>query len=100
MIIYIKFQAAADDAKEVSAAILALLFACVQSTNGYVDDSDRDDIAEEAVKTGKYFHEPRDLFAIVDRLTINDLVVDNRLSEGEIRYVLQLRNNVRNTTWR
>lgn len=152
MIIYVKYQADADDAKEVSPGVLALLFAFAEfcrtvvglwqlhvfrhwavgsirslQSPGYLaerrignkdeetndgedddDDSDTQDLdngatdlgGRSASRTKKSQQELRDPFEIADGLIINDLVVDNRLSEGEIECFLRLRNSAQNPTWR
>lgn len=155
MILYIKVQADAEDAKEMSTGIIALLFAGVEfcrtavglwqlhvfrhwvaanirslESLGYVAEDRKTDVDEEhahvdsdhqtgdldqgddgsehgndsegeiSSKSVKPRNRPRNPLQIADGLTINDLVVDNKLSEGEIQCVLRMRNNGPSKNWR
>lgn len=126
MVVYIKFQHDADDPKEMSAGIMALLFACVEfcraidglwqlhvfrhwvaasirslESLGYVagqeeSNSDGKGKSPKNVDVGEVGTADRERSSpleIADGLNINDLVVDNRLSEGEIQCVLRMRNS-------
>lgn len=63
-----------------------------------IDDGNSD--GEATSISGKSRLCTRSLFEIADSLTINDLIVDNRVSEGEVQCTLPLRNCGHATMWR
>lgn len=69
------------------------------------ENSDGSSDAEESEgdlpsRTAKSRTASRTALEIADGLTINDLVVDNRLSEGEIQCILRVRNSTKDLNWR
>lgn len=65
-----------------------------------VGDSDGGNGEKKAIpKARKSSREGRTTLEIADNLIINDLVEDNRLSEGEIEVILRVRNSGRNGNW-
>lgn len=52
-----------------------------------------------AAKDGTSSQERTSPLEIADSLKINDLIMDNRLSEGDIKCILQVGNSTRNMKW-
>lgn len=63
-----------------------------------VEKSDTENSDEKGDRAGVCG--PRNLFRIADSLIINDMVVDNRLSEGDIQCTLRLRESPSKKSWK
>lgn len=134
MLANITFEADADDYKEMSGGIIALVFTLVQfartvvelrqlhvfrhwiiasvrslESRGYVaqeNDGD-DDIVDRDEERGSAQEKkarqsigPRNLFTIADNVVVNDLVVDRKLSNGEVECLLRVRSGEERRSWK
>lgn len=112
MIVYIRFQADVKDFKEMSSALLALIFACADFARtvlglwqlhvfrhwvvaGIKSLESLGGPVKRGINT-----ERRNLFRIADSLMINDLIVNNRLTEGEIECFLRVTKSPPKMAWK